>query len=130
MKIALALSPLIAFGIVSIEACCNTCPPAQNVVIACDRDAGVADGALVDEPFEFDHSEEALGLSSPCARACKKLSDYGCPESKKPAYGRTCVETCKKIAPISSYDPECVARSKTVHEARICPQLKCVIESK
>lgn len=106
-----------------ISGCCNTCPPAQTIVIACDRDGG--SDALEDESFEDDKSAEALALSSPCARACKQLSALGCPEAKKPVGGRTCVETCKAIAPISSYDPECVIKAKTVASARLCPALKC-----
>ena len=78
-----------------------------------------------DEDFAADHSEEALAGVTPCARACRNLATLGCPESKKPAGGRTCVETCKAIAPISNYDPICVSTAKTVAEARKCPSLKC-----
>lgn len=119
----------LSFAVEAWSGCCNTCPPAQTVVIACN-DGGASAEALVDQPFTSDHSEEALGLATPCAQACKKLSDFGCPESMTPAYGRTCIENCKAVTKnpaFSSYDPACVAKSKSVVEIRKCPLVKCEI---
>lgn len=127
MKLVAALSTIVALGFVAEmwTGCCNT-PQPQTVVLACDRDGGDGGDAIpADEDFSLDRSEEALAGISPCARACRTLAGLGCPESRKPAGGRTCVETCKTISPISNYDPLCVADSKSVEEARKCPALKC-----
>lgn len=110
---------LLSATFFAATSCCEPLPP-KTIVISCpDGDAGAA------EPFEADQSSEALGLSSPCARACKNLSTLGCPESVKPPAGKTCVETCKDISAISSFNPACVERAKTVDEVRKCPQLSC-----
>ncbi len=117
-----------ALGVHVFAGCCESCPPAQTVIIACDHDGGPiydGDAEIVDEPFEHDQSAEALALSSPYARACKQMSVLKCPEAKKPAAGRTCIETLKAIAKISSFNPECVANAKTVEAARKCQYLKC-----
>ena len=117
MKLFVVLPILLA----STAICCCEPPPPRNVAIVCidGGDAGAA------EPFEADPSAEAVGLSSPCARACKNLSVLGCPESVKLPAGKTCVETCKSIAAISSFDPACVEKAKSVDEVRKCPQLAC-----
>lgn len=105
--------------ILAATSCCEPLPP-RTIVISCqDGDAGAA------EPFEADQSPEALGLSSPCARACKNLSVLGCPESVKLPAGKTCVETCKDIVAISSFNPACVERAKAVDDVRKCPQVTC-----
>lgn len=105
--------------LLAATSCCEPLPP-RTIVISCqDGDAGAA------EPFEADQSSEALGLSSPCARACKNLSILGCPESVRLPAGKTCVETCKDIAAMSSFNPACVERAKSVDEVRKCPQLSC-----
>lgn len=116
----LRLSALSFFAFVSIGACCST-PPPEHPVIICAGDAGP------DEPFEQDPSLEAKQLSSPCARACSALSSFGCLESRKPPGGRRCLETCKEISPISSYDPECVATAKNLEVLRKCPKAVCTI---
>lgn len=106
-----------------VAACC-ACPPPEpkNTVILCDRDAG-ADISI--ENFEGDRSEEALALKSPCARACKQFSVLGCPESQKLPGGRSCIDTCKAIAPISLFNPECVAAATSVTAVRKCPVVRC-----
>lgn len=101
------------------DGCCKN-DPGPAPVILCVQDAGQ------EEPFEADQSEEALALSSPCARACKRLSVLDCPESKRLPGGTSCIETCHKIDPISNYDPECVARAESTAEVRACPQIKCI----
>ena len=68
---------------------------------------------------------EALGLSTVCSRACKSFSLLKCPEAQKLPGGRTCIETCKEISAISSFDPQCVILAKTVIEVRKCPKVKC-----
>lgn len=112
--------PYALLTLLFATACCEP-PPPRNVVVTCVE----GDDAGVVEPFEADQSPEAVGLSTPCARACKNLSTLGCPESAKLPAGKTCVETCKAIAPISSFDPECVAAAKSVAAVRKCPQVKC-----
>lgn len=115
MKRALLLSFLLL-------GCCQSTPPTTTVVVAsCDPDAG-----LVDEPFEADQSAEAMSLSSPCAKACASFSRLGCPESRKPAGGRTCVETCKAIEAASSFSPACVAAAASVEAVRKCPAVRCL----
>lgn len=114
------LTALAFIATLSIGACCST-PPPEHPVIICAGDAGP------DEPFEQDPSFEAKQLSSPCARACSALSSFGCAESRKPPGGRRCLETCKEIAPISSYDPECVATAKNLETLRKCPKAKCAV---
>ena len=110
---------LLSTLLVAATSCCEPLPP-RTIVISCqDGDAGAA------EPFEADQSSEALALSSPCARACKNLSLLGCPESVKLPAGKTCVETCKDIAAISSFNPACVERAKTIDDVRKCPQVTC-----
>lgn len=98
---------------------CPVDPPPRTVVVVCNDDSGVV------EQFSEDQSAEALGLSTPCAKACANLAKLGCPESAKLPGGKTCVETCKSIAPISSYDPECVAKATTVATVRKCPSVRC-----
>lgn len=112
-------SIFLSVAFLAATSCCEPLPP-RTIVISCqDGDAGAA------EPFEADRSPEALGLSSPCARACKNLSTLGCPESVKLPAGKTCVETCKDIVAMSSFNPACVEKAKTVDEVRKCPQLSC-----
>lgn len=116
MKLGIAAPTFVAL----LLAACDP-PPPRTVAIVC-IDGGDAGSA---EPFESDQSAEALGLSSPCARACKNFSILGCPESVKLPAGKTCVETCKDIAAISSFDPACVEKAKTVDAVRKCPQVTC-----
>lgn len=99
---------------------CET-PPPREVVVTCAEggDAGAP------ESFESDTSSEAMGLSTPCALACKNLSTLGCPEAWKLPAGRTRVETCKVMAPVSPYDPVCVSKAKTVDAVRKCPAIVC-----
>jgi len=106
--------------------CCAEPPPRTVVVAACpsSEDAGVV--VTPEEAFESDKSAEARGLLSPCARACSRLSVLGCPESRKPAGGRTCVETCRVIARVSSFDPKCVEAAINVETVRTCPQVRCL----
>lgn len=102
-------------------AACSANPEPRQVVITCleGGDAGAP------EPFESDTSPEAVGGVTTCARACRNLSKLGCPEAWKLPGGRTCTETCKKILPISSYDPICVENAKNIDEVRKCPQITC-----
>lgn len=117
---ALAISVTIAM----VSSCCAEPPPRTVVVAACPS----SDAAGVDpeEPFEADQSSEALGLATPCARACKQFSTLGCPESRKPLGGRTCVENCKAIQNISSFDPMCVVAATSVAAVRKCPATRCL----
>ena len=102
-------------------ACCEPLPPRDAAVVCIDSgDAGTY------ETFEQDKSAEALGGVTPCAKACKNLSTLGCPESRKYPAGRTCVETCKAISTISSFDPVCVSSAKDVAAVRGCPQIRCL----
>lgn len=112
----------ISLGVASVSSCCATPPPQTIVVAACPSNET---GVDPDEPFESDTSSEALGLSSPCARACKAFSDLGCPESRKPLGGLTCVQNCKNIQTMSSFDPACVIASKSVSDVRKCPATRC-----
>lgn len=109
----------LLLGIAAAVAGCYDNPPPRVVTIVCQDDSGVV------EQFAEDQSAEATALSSPCARACKNLAELGCPESAKLPGGKTCVETCKAISPISSYDPECVIKAKTVAAVRKCPATRC-----
>ena len=115
VKLGIGLPALVLSG------CCESNQPPKTVVLTCvdGGDAGTA------ESFEADQSPEALARTSPCARACKNLSVLGCPESLKLPAGKTCVETCKDIAAISSFDAECVAKASSVSAVRKCPQLSC-----
>lgn len=116
MKLGIGCPLFVAAMLVA----CDPLPPRTVAVVCIDGgDAGAA------EPFESDPSAEAVSLSSPCARACKNLSVLGCPESVKLPAGKTCVETCKSIAAISSFDPLCVEKAKTVDAVRSCPQVAC-----
>lgn len=103
-------------------ACCESNAPAPKTVVITCIDGGDA-GSV--EPFEADQSPEALGVTSPCARACRNMSMLGCPESAKLPGGKTCVETCKDISTISSFSPQCVESAKTVDAVRKCPQVSC-----
>lgn len=105
-------------------ASCQEPPPRTVIVASCPS----SDAASVEpeEPFELDHSAEALGLSTACAKACKQFSVLGCPESRKPAGGRTCVETCNAIKTMSSFDPACVASAMSIAAVRKCPQVRCL----
>jgi hypothetical protein len=115
--------PTTALVLLAIESCCPTTPPSSTIVVtSCPGD----DSGVFDEAFEADQSPEALGLSSTCARACSNLSRLGCPESRKPAGGRTCVQTCKAIEGVSSYSPACVAASADVAAVRKCPAVRCL----
>lgn len=113
MKRALLLSLVVVFA----QACKE--PPPRTVVVECMNDAGPV------EQFGDDKSPEALGGATPCAKACANFAKLGCPESAKLPQGKTCVETCKSIASISSFDPDCVARAKSVDAVRKCPQVTC-----
>lgn len=110
---------LLLIAVVALAACKPE--PPRDVVVVCAEggDAGAP------EPFEEDRSAEALGLSTPCAKACKNLSVLKCPEAWKLPGGRTCVETCKAISAISPFDPECVQKATSVAAVRKCPSLKC-----
>ncbi len=99
-------------------------PPPPAIVEAGKLDGGVYE-AGPGEPFEADQSSEALGLSTDCARACKSFSLLKCPEAAKLPGGRTCIETCKEIAAISSFDAKCVSLATTVETVRKCPKVKC-----
>ena len=118
MKLGIGLPVFLA--VFAVPACCEP-PPPKTVVVTCIEggDAGTP------ESFDADQSPEALSLKSPCARACANLAKLGCPESFKLPAGKTCVETCKDIAAMSSFNPACVERAKTVDEVRKCPQLSC-----
>lgn len=118
------LALLFAAGLGAVSSCCSDPPPRTVVVAACPS----SDAAGVDpeEPFEADQSSEALGLATPCARACKAFSTLGCPESKKPLGGRTCVENCKAIQNISSFDPMCVVAATSIASVRKCSQVRCL----
>ncbi len=111
---------VVAFFATFLGATCEQ-PPPHEVVVVC---AG-GEEAGVPEPFDADTSSEALGLSTVCARACKNFAVLGCPEAWKLPAGRTCVETCKAIAPISKFDPLCVEKAKDVVAVRKCPQISC-----
>lgn len=95
-------------------------PEPRTVVVVCEGDSG-----LTPEPFSKDTTYEASSGSTPCARACKNLSRLGCPEAWKLPGGRTCVEICKMIGPISSYDPACVEKAQDVSDVRKCPSITC-----
>ena len=118
MKSALIILTTIVAAFLFVEGCCPPQPP-SNVAIVCINEAGP------EESFEADQSPEALGLSTPCAKACKSLSTLACSESKKQPGGDTCVVTCKKYIEISSYDPACVTAAKTKEAVRKCPLIKC-----
>lgn len=111
-RVALVAAALAMVG-------CREDIPPRTVTVVCQDDSGVV------EQFDQDQSTEATALASPCARACKNLAVLGCPESAKLPGGKTCVETCKSIAPISSYDPECVSKAKSVEAVRKCPAVRC-----
>lgn len=111
----------IGLPVALVVSCCDPNTPPKTVVLTC-IDGGDAGWA---ESFESDQSAEALGGATPCARACKNLSSLGCPESLKLPSGKTCVETCKDISAISSYNPACVERAKSVEAVRACPQISC-----
>lgn len=113
---------LIGAAGLGVTACCACPPVAPTSVIVCPYDGGEVGP---EEAFETDRSEEALALLSPCARACKSFSLLQCPESKKLPGGRSCLDSCKAILAISSFNPECVALAKTVAAVRTCPQVKC-----
>lgn len=119
------ISSLISVSAVFIAvSCCGTTPPPRETVILSNcGDGGVGDA---DEEFALDQSSEALSLSSPCARACSRLAVLGCPESRKPPAGRTCIEVCKSVQTISSYSPACVAEAKDVEAVRKCPAVRCL----
>lgn len=110
----------LAFALTFLGATCEQ-PPPHEVVVVC---AG-GEEAGVPEPFDADTSSEALSLSTACARACKNFQTLGCPEAWKLPAGRTCVETCKAIAPISKFDPLCVEKAKSVADVRKCPEVRC-----
>lgn len=113
------VNPALLLLVTALVAGCPQEPPPRTVVVVCNDDSGVA------EDFSLDRSEEALGLSTPCAKACANLSKLGCPESARLPGGKTCVETCKAIAPVSSYDPDCVIKAKSVDAVRKCPSVRC-----
>lgn len=103
-------------------------PSGTQVIVCAPTDDAGDESGLFPEPFEADKSEEALGLKSPCARACyamAHLPDGVCPESVKLPGGNTCIVNCTKYAKISSFNPECIARAKTRAEMQKCPNLKC-----
>lgn len=112
---------VLAFFLSMTGATCNNEQPPREVVVVCTEggDAGAP------EPFDVDTSAEAMGGVTPCARACRNLATLGCPEAWKLPGGRTCVENCKAMLPVSPYDPECVAAAKTVDAVRKCPALTC-----
>lgn len=125
-RLSLLLAPTLCLAAaLSAAASCGPQPMPQTVVIAACPSSDAA-GIEPEEPFESDQSSEALGLATPCARACKQYSVLGCPEAKKPMGGRTCVETCKAIGPISSFDAMCVVAAKDATAARKCPQVRCL----
>ncbi len=122
-KLAVRLSTAALF--LSTYACCSTNPsPQSTVVLSTCGDGGIGDSG--DEEFAADDSAEALGLSTPCARACNRLAQLGCPESRKPVAGKTCIETCTSISAISSFSPACVTAAKDVTSVRKCPQVRCL----
>lgn len=117
MKSALIILTTIVAAFLFTD-CCPPQPP-SNVAIVCINEAGP------EESFEADQSPEALGLSSPCAKACKNLSTLACSESKKQPGGDTCVVVCKKYGEIANYDTACVTAAKTKEAVRKCPLIKC-----
>jgi hypothetical protein len=71
-----------------------------------------------------DNSVEAA--SSPCGRACARLSQLGCPESNTNQRGATCYQVCTKAAHVQRLPLSCVSRSTSVAEVRACGFVRCV----
>lgn len=117
------LQLLLLSASLTTTGCCSNPPPRETVVLSTCGDAAI-DAA--DEEFSADQSSEALSLSSPCALACARLAVLGCPESRKPAAGRTCIEVCTSVQTISSYSPQCVSTAKDVASVRKCPAIRCL----
>jgi len=57
-----------------------------------------------------------------CVMACARMAALGCPEM-----GVACVPTCEHVvgSRITAFDPECVAASTSVSDARKCPAVRC-----
>lgn len=126
MTVATFVSVLGMVG-VGVASCCESKTAHDVIVVAACQDGG-DDGLDVGgvEEFLADKSEEAVAGLTPCAKACKRLSDLSCPESQKLPGGRTCVETCKAVASISSFSPTCVSAAKDVAAVRKCPEVRCL----
>lgn len=112
-------------ALAACTACCSANPPPRETVVLSTCGDGGLD-SVAEEEFSADQSPEALSLSTPCALACNRLAVLGCPESRKPPAGKSCIEICTSIQTISSYSPTCVSAAKDVASVRKCPAIRCL----
>lgn len=117
---------LISILTISVVACIPSKFPEPSTT----DDAGVDAGVIVDASDDAPETLVSVGVSK-CTKACKTLSDLGCPESKIPPPG-DCVSTCIHMQNTRGMDmrPECVAASKSVSEVRKCGTVRCELPSK
>jgi hypothetical protein len=128
-RIVIALTTIV--GLNYFIACCHNDdrPPPHDpskVVVVCANS-----GDAAQQPEEFDAGP--AGASWPVTltkenvyrEACRTMAAFKCPESKKLPEGLDCESNLKNIAPVSPFDPYCVARAKSAAEIRKCPDIEC-----
>lgn len=94
-------------------------PDASDASVDADVNDASADASLDDG---------SDSVSATCARSCKNLQKFGCPEGNTPDGGDSCVVLCQKTQNSGKFDlkPSCISKAVDMAGIKACKSVRCM----